>query len=137
MRLWRKSWLRMHGAKMAAATPFSKLTKDFSDERKALIDKKQRVLFMEHDLLAQLRKGQDLTPEEEAEIVETREAAFSMIENREDALMAALERYIQALGGELELRAKFPDREVALKRLKHSSLDIVSKFGERIRLRRY
>lgn len=97
-----------------AAVPFSELTKDFSDERKALIDKKQQVLFMEHDLLAQLRKDQDLTPEEEAEIVEIREAAFSMVENWEDALMRALERYIWALGGELEIRARFPDRVVIL-----------------------
>ncbi len=29
-------------------------------------------------------------------------------------MIQTLERYIRALGGELELRAKFPDREVTL-----------------------
>lgn len=38
----------------------------------------------------------------------------NLIENQEDILVKTLERYIKALGGELEVRAKFPDRVVML-----------------------
>lgn len=94
--------------------PFSELTKDFSEERKAKIEKMKEVLLLEYDVLAQLRKDQELTQKELAEIMEIRQAAISKIENQEDILIQTLERYIRALGGELEIRAKFPDREVTL-----------------------
>ena len=94
--------------------PFSDLNKDFNDEDRWIVEKTKRVLFMEYSLLSQLRKDRDLTQKELAEIMEIRQAAVSKIENQEDILITTLERYIRALGGELELRAKFPDGEVTL-----------------------
>lgn len=94
--------------------PFSELTKDFTDEDRRIVEKTKQVLFMEYDLVSQLRKDQDLTQKEVAEIMEIRQAAISKLENQEDILIGTLRRYIRALGGELEIRAKFPDREVAL-----------------------
>lgn len=94
--------------------PFSDLTKDFTEEDQQIVEKTKQVLFMEYDLVAQLRKDQDLTQKEVAELMEIRQAAVSKIENQEDILIGTLERYIRALGGELEIRAKFPDREVTL-----------------------
>lgn len=69
---------------------------------------------MEVDLISRLRKDQELTQEELAEIMEIRQSAISQIENQEDVLVKTLERYIKALGGELEVRARFPDRMVML-----------------------
>jgi transcriptional regulator with XRE-family HTH domain len=94
--------------------PFSELTKDFTEEDRQIVEKTKQVLFMEYDLVAQLRKDQELTQKEVAELMEIRQAAVSKIENQEDILIGTLERYIRALGGELEIRAKFPDREVTL-----------------------
>lgn len=94
--------------------PFSDLTKDFTEEDRQIVEKTKQVLFMEYDLVAQLRKDQDLTQKEVAEIMEIRQAAISKIEHQEDILIKTLERYIRALGGELEIVAKFPDREVTL-----------------------
>ncbi|WP_409371075.1 helix-turn-helix domain-containing protein [Marinomonas pontica] len=34
---------------------------------------------------------------------------ISQIENRPDALISTLKQYIEALGGKLEIHAKFPD----------------------------
>ncbi|WP_369922016.1 hypothetical protein AB8E32_07415 [Marinomonas polaris] len=34
---------------------------------------------------------------------------ISQIENRPDALISTLNQYIEALGGKLEIHAKFPD----------------------------
>jgi transcriptional regulator with XRE-family HTH domain len=94
--------------------PFSELTKDFTEEDRQIVEKTKQVLFMEYNLVSQLRKDQDLTQKEVAELMDIRQAAISKIENQEDILIKTLERYIQALGGELEIRAKFPDREVTL-----------------------
>ena len=96
------------------AKPFSDLTKNFSDERKALIEKETQLLRMEYDLLANLRKDQELTQQELACILEIRQSAISTLEKQEDIMIQTLERYIKALGGELEIRARFPDREVTL-----------------------
>ena len=96
------------------ARPFSDLTENFSDERKALIEKETQLLRMECDLLAELRKDQELTQQELADILEIRQSAISKLENQEDIMVQTLRRYIKALGGELEISAKFPDRVVAL-----------------------
>ncbi len=96
------------------AKSFGELTKDFSEERQARIKKGTELLVMEHDLLATLRKDQELTQQELADILEIRQAAISKIESQEDILVRTLEKYIRALGGELEIRAKFPDKVVAL-----------------------
>ena len=97
------------------AKPFSELTKNFSPERKAKIKKQTDLLIMEYELLSQLRKDQDLTQRELADVLEIRQAAISKLESQDDILIRTLEKYIKALGGELEIRAKFPDREVTLK----------------------
>ena len=94
--------------------PFSELTQDFSEEDRRIVEKTKQVLSMEYDLLAQLRKDRDLTQKELAEVLEIRQAAISKIENQEDVLVKTLERYIRALGGELKIRAKFPDKTVIL-----------------------
>ena len=96
------------------AKPFGELTKNFSPKRKAKIEKEKQVLLLEDDVISQLRKDQELTQKELADIMEIRQAAISKIENQEDILITTLERYVQALGGELEIRAKFSDREVSL-----------------------
>ncbi len=96
------------------AKPLNELTKDFSPERKAHIDKGGELLLMEYDLVSKLRKDQELTQKELADILEIRQSAVSKLESQSDVMIQTLERYIRALGGELELRAKFPDREVTL-----------------------
>lgn len=79
-----------------------------------IIEKGKELLLMEVDLISKLRKDQELTQEELAEIMEIRQSAISQIENQEDVLVRTLERYIEALGGKLEIRAKFPDKVVTL-----------------------
>lgn len=69
------------------ARPFSDLTKDFSDERKALIEKETQLLRMECDLLSKLRKDQELTQQELADILEIRKSAISKLENQEDIMV--------------------------------------------------
>ena len=98
------------------------LYKNMSQEDMRIINKGKELLIMESDLIAKLRKDRELTQKELAEIMEIRQSAISQIENQEDVLVKTLERYIQALGGELELRAKFPDRVVSLSQFKGKDL---------------
>lgn len=65
--------------------------------------------MMEHELLTTLRKTRHLTQKEIADIMEIGQSAISKIEHQDDILVKTLERYVQALGGELEIRVNFPD----------------------------
>ena len=97
------------------ARPLSELTQNFSEERKARIEKGGDLLLMEYDLVSELRQDRELTQKELAEILEVRQSAVSKLEHQDDILIQTLARYVRALGGELEIRAKFPDREVTLR----------------------
>ncbi len=90
------------------------LYKGMTKKDRQIISKGKELLMMEADVLATLRKSQRLTQTELAEILEIRQAAISQIENGEDVLVKTLQRYVKALGGTLEVRAKFPDRIVTL-----------------------
>ena len=43
-----------------------------------------------------------------------KQAEISKIENRADMLMSTLRNFVQAMGGDLEVRAVFPDRAIEI-----------------------
>ena len=45
-----------------------------------------------------------------------RQGSLSKIEHQDDLLVSTLRRYVEALGGALEIRARFQDRSVTLRR---------------------
>jgi hypothetical protein len=49
-----------------------------------------------------------------AKNLNVKQAEISKIENRADMLMSTLRNFIQAMGGELEVRAVFPDRAIEI-----------------------
>ena len=94
---------------------FRDLVKDFDEQDHRVVKKGKQLLLMEYELVSHLRKDQDLSQKELADILEIRQSAISKLENQDDIMVRTLEKYIKALGGELEIRAKFPDRVVTLK----------------------
>jgi DNA-binding XRE family transcriptional regulator len=56
-----------------------------------------------------LRKARQQTQVELAKVLGLPQASVSDIENRSDLLLSTLGKYIHALGGELEIRAVFPE----------------------------
>jgi DNA-binding XRE family transcriptional regulator len=64
--------------------------------------------------LNQLRQALKLSQQQIAQEMGVSQAAISLLENREDLLIGTLRRFIEAMGGELELRAKFPSGVVTL-----------------------
>ena len=68
--------------------------------------------------LAEIRKAIGMTQTDLAGKLETGQGSVSKIENAADMYLATLRKYVEALGGELHLTAKFGDgREVEIERL--------------------
>jgi len=65
--------------------------------------------------LPELRKALGKTQLDVAEAAEMAQAKVSEFERREDHVLSTLRRYIEALGGELEVNAVFHDQRVRLK----------------------
>jgi transcriptional regulator with XRE-family HTH domain len=66
--------------------------------------------------LRDLRKAHEMTQEKLAEVLGVKQESISNLEKRSDMLLSTLRDYVAALGGELQLRVKFPDRPaVAIK----------------------
>ena len=64
--------------------------------------------------LQELRKAVGKTQEELAEVLDLSQGELSQAERREDHLLSTLRRYVEALGGELEVVAHVGDKRVRL-----------------------
>jgi transcriptional regulator with XRE-family HTH domain len=93
---------------------FSELTKDFSLERRARIETKKAALREEMNL-AELRRALSFTQAALAEALGVGQAEISKIENRTDVFVSTLRRFVNAMGGELEIKVVFPDREIRIR----------------------
>jgi len=62
--------------------------------------------------LAELREARQATQRELAEALEMTQANVSRIEHEDDIYLSTLRRYVEALGGQLEVHAVFPDETV-------------------------
>ena len=78
---------------------FSELTKNLSPERRERIEQRKEQLRQEMTL---------------ARTLNVKQAEISKIENRANLLMSTLRNFVQAMGGDLEVRAVFPDRAIAI-----------------------
>ena len=64
--------------------------------------------------LQELRKSRHMTQVELASVLKIDQAAVSKTESRPDMYVSTLREYIRAMGGDLQLVAKFPDAEIKL-----------------------
>ena len=70
--------------------------------------------MMEEMALDELREARRLTQEHLAELLHVNQAAISKVERRADMYVSTLEKIIKAMGGELEIRAVFPEGQVRI-----------------------
>lgn len=96
------------------AKPFRRLIADLPAERRERIVVHTKALIQEYELLKALRQDRCVSQEQLAELMGIRQASVSKIENQDDMRLSTLRKYIEALGGELEIRVRFPDRDVNL-----------------------
>lgn len=105
---------------MSGHRPFIELTKDFTPERRARVAAKAADL-RETMTLEELRKTRSLSQEAMAAILDVGQPAVAKLEKRADMHVSNLRRYIEALGGTLEITARFPDASVVLTNIGESS----------------
>jgi transcriptional regulator with XRE-family HTH domain len=64
--------------------------------------------------LDELREARELTQEQLARVLRVNQAAVSKMERRTDMYLSTLQGIIKAMGGQLEIRAVFPDGVVRI-----------------------
>jgi len=64
--------------------------------------------------LQHLRNAREMTQERLAEVLEMDQGNISKLEKRTDMYLSTLRSYVEAMGGELEIRAVFPDGDVKI-----------------------
>ena len=101
---------------MSGHHSFNKLKNSMSAESQKQVQKKLTKLRQEM-ALAEVRKAMSLTQEDLAGMLHIKQAALARLENRTDMYISSLRKYIIALGGELDIVARFPDGEVHIQKL--------------------
>ena len=64
--------------------------------------------------LQELRHARNLSQEQLAQTLSVKQAAVSKLEKRTDMYISTLRNFIKAMGGDLEIIAKFPDGSVQI-----------------------
>lgn len=95
------------------AKKFSELKAKMSPEAQALAREKTAQMLAEMPL-AELRHARRLSQEQLAEELHVRQPAIAKIEKKADMYISTLRRFIQAMGGDLEIRACFPEGSVKI-----------------------
>ncbi len=82
-------------------------------ERQERIRKRTEELLAELPL-QELRQARALSQQELAEVLGLNQATVSKLERRTDMYLSSLRRFVEAMGGELEISANFPDGKVRI-----------------------
>jgi transcriptional regulator with XRE-family HTH domain len=96
------------------ARPFKELRDRMSPKARERVDRRVRKTLLEMSLQELRQRVTGVTQTELAELLKVTQGAISQLENRDDVLLSKLADYIHALGGQLELIARFPDAEVRI-----------------------
>jgi DNA-binding XRE family transcriptional regulator len=92
------------------ATTLKQMLDRLPVDRRRKINARADELIAEEMSLRDLRKAHDLTQERMAEMLNIGQDSVSRLEQRSDLLLSTLRGYVAAMGGSLELVARFPDR---------------------------
>lgn len=95
------------------ARSFDELEAALSPEARRRADLKYRELKTEM-ALQELRNAMNISQEYIADILGVRQSAVSRLERRADMYVSTLRSFIRALGGELEIIARFPEGDVSI-----------------------
>ena len=100
--------------------PFSELTKAFTPARRARIAAKAAAL-REEMTLDEIRRARALSQEEVAAALDVGQPAVAKLERRRDMRVSNLRRYEEALGGTLEITARFSEESVPIREVGFAS----------------
>ncbi len=95
------------------AKKFRDLRTKMSAEAQARAHEKTLAMLAELPL-AELRQARHLSQEQLAAVLEVQQPAVAKLEKKTDMYISTLRRFIEAMGGQLEIKAHFPDGEVTI-----------------------
>lgn len=98
------------------ATKFKSIRENMDPARQEKIRKRTEELLAELPL-QELRQARALSQQELAEVLGLNQATVSKLERRTDMYLSSLRRFVEAMGGELEISASFPDGRVRIQLL--------------------
>jgi predicted transcriptional regulator len=93
---------------MNMAVSIEEIMKNFSPKRKKRIRERAKKCLEEYESLQTIRKDLGVTQTEVAEKLDIKQNNISDLEKRTDTKLSTLRDYLNALGGELIVSAKFP-----------------------------
>ena len=103
------------------ARKFRELMADWPADRVAAVEARTQEMLREMPLV-EVRRQLNVTQEALATALGTSQASVSKLERRSDIYLSTLRRYVEALGGKLEITARFPDGEIRLDEWQPASL---------------
>ena len=92
---------------------FRELVQNMPLERQRKLAKRVRETLGSMPL-EEIRKARQMTQAKLAEVLGVNQGEVSKIEHRTDLYVSTLAGYVEALGGKLEIRAIFPDRQMRI-----------------------
>jgi len=95
------------------ARKFKELEEKMSPASRARV-KAREAKLMEEMALDELRAAREMTQVSLARILNVNQSEISKIENRMDMYVSTLANFVQAMGGELEICAVFPEGRVRI-----------------------
>jgi len=78
--------------------------------RRAKVEARARELIAEELTLQDIRKARKLTQQQMARTLKIGQDSISRLEKRSDMMLSTMRSYVEAMGGSLELVARFPKR---------------------------
>ncbi len=98
---------------MPRTKPFSHLRQSIDQDperRRRVADMKRAMLDAQR--LSDMRAQRGITQQRVADTLAVSQANVSRIEHEDDLYLSTLRAYVEALGGTLDINARFPDGEV-------------------------
>jgi predicted XRE-type DNA-binding protein len=95
------------------AKSFRELESRMSPEARARSEAKARKMIREMPL-SEIRAARELTQEHLAKVLRVKQASISKLERRADMYISTLRNFVRAMGGELEITARFPEGEIRI-----------------------
>lgn len=98
---------------MAEKKSFARLRDGMTPESLSRSQEKTALLREQMDL-AELRRARKLSQEQLAEVLHVQQASVAKMEKRTDMYISSMRRFVEAMGGELVITARFADRSVLI-----------------------
>jgi transcriptional regulator with XRE-family HTH domain len=95
------------------ARNFKELRARMDPERRKCVEARVQAA-LEAMPLEELRTARQLTQRQLAEVLHVSQGAVSKVERRADMYISTLRSYVQAVGGDLQIRAVFPEGDVLI-----------------------